>query len=162
MDLGDSMRQEEFMKIAVGIALENVLTNKGGPFGAVIVRNGLLVSIGRNQVTAKNDPTAHAEIEAIRAACEYLNTYQLTGCELYTSSEPCPMCLGAIYWARLNTIYYAASSKDAAKIGFEDEYIYQQFALPVEQRSIPMIRIVPDNTYAPFNAWVSQPHKHGY
>jgi guanine deaminase len=156
------MRQEIFMKMAVDIALENVLTKRGGPFGAVIVRNGHLISVGRNQVTAKNDPTAHAEMEAIRAACKYLNSYQLTGCELYTNCEPCPMCLGAIYWARLKAIYYAATSQDAAKIGFEDEYIYKQFALPVEQRSIPMIRILPDNTYEPLNAWINQPNKQGY
>ncbi|WP_251551626.1 nucleoside deaminase [Neobacillus muris] len=156
------MKHEMFMRMAVDLALENVLTNKGGPFGAVIVRNGRIISIGRNQVTAKNDPSAHAEIEAIRAACKYLNTYQLTGCELYTSSEPCPMCLGAVYWAKLNGIYYAATSKDAAKIGFEDEYIYKQFNLPIEHRSIPMFRIVPENTYAPFNAWIKQPYKQGY
>lgn len=156
------MREEIFMKMEVDIALENVLTNRGGPFGAVIVRNGHLISIGRNQVTAKNDPTAHAEVEAIRAACKYLNRYQLTGCELYTSCEPCPMCLGAIYWARLKSIYYAGTSQDAAQAGFEDQYIYHQFTLPKQKRSIPMIHIPTDNTYEPFNAWIHQPHKKGY
>ncbi|NRD77779.1 nucleoside deaminase [Bacillus sp. BRMEA1] len=156
------MRNEMYMRMAVDIALENVLTNRGGPFGAVIVRNGHLISIGRNQVTVRNDPTAHAEIEAIRAACKYLNTFQLEDCEIYTSGEPCPMCLGAIYWARLKAIYYASTSKDAAQIGFQDDYIFKQYTLPVEQRSIPMVRIIPDNTYAPFNAWIHQPNKQGY
>ncbi|WP_042455051.1 nucleoside deaminase [Neobacillus dielmonensis] len=156
------MSQEVFMKMAVDLALENVLNHRGGPFGAIIVRNGRIISIGRNQVSSKNDPTAHAEMDAIRAACQYLNTYQLTGCELYTSSEPCPMCLGAVYWARLKGVYYAASRKDAAKIGFEDDYIYHQFTLPVEQRIIPMSQILTKNTYEPYYAWVNQPNKQQY
>ncbi|GHH99611.1 hypothetical protein AM1BK_31540 [Neobacillus kokaensis] len=147
------------MKIAVDAALENVLTNGGGPFGAVVVRNGQIISIGRNQVTTINDPTAHAEIQAIRTACRNLNSFQLTGCELYTSCEPCPMCLGAIYWARLSKVYYACTNEDAAKIGFDDQYIYKQIALPPDKRSIPMLRVLPENTYLPFNAWIQKPHQ---
>ncbi len=147
------------MKIAVDVALENVLTNGGGPFGAVVVRNGQIISVGRNQVTTINDPTAHAEVQAIRAACHYMNDFQLTGCELYTSCEPCPMCLGAIFWARLQKVYYACTKEDAAKIGFDDQFIYSQLDLPPDKRNIPMFRILPDNTYLPFNAWIQKPHK---
>ncbi|MED4205791.1 nucleoside deaminase [Neobacillus mesonae] len=153
------MKELMFMRIAVDVALENVLTNGGGPFGAVVVRNGQIISVGRNQVTTINDPTAHAEIQAIRAACHYLNDFQLTGCELYTSCEPCPMCLGAIFWARLQKVYYACTKEDAAKIGFDDQFIYSQLDLPPDKRSIPMFRILPDNTYLPFNAWIQKPHK---
>ncbi|WP_191274420.1 nucleoside deaminase [Neobacillus kokaensis] len=153
------MKELMFMKIAVDAALENVLTNGGGPFGAVVVRNGQIISIGRNQVTTINDPTAHAEIQAIRTACRNLNSFQLTGCELYTSCEPCPMCLGAIYWARLSKVYYACTNEDAAKIGFDDQYIYKQIALPPDKRSIPMLRVLPENTYLPFNAWIQKPHQ---
>ncbi len=147
------------MKIAVDVALENVLTNGGGPFGAVVVRNGQIISVGRNQVTTINDPTAHAEVQAIRAACHYMNDFQLTECELYTSCEPCPMCLGAIFWARLQKVYYACTKEDAAKIGFDDQFIYSQLDLPPDKRNIPMFRILPDNTYLPFNAWIQKPHK---
>ncbi|AZU60371.1 nucleoside deaminase [Neobacillus mesonae] len=153
------MKELMFMKIAVDVALENVLTNGGGPFGAVVVRNGQIISVGRNQVTTINDPTAHAEVQAIRAACHYMNDFQLTGCELYTSCEPCPMCLGAIFWARLQKVYYACTKEDAAKIGFDDQFIYSQLDLPPDKRSIPMFRILPDNTYLPFNAWIQKPHK---
>lgn len=150
------------MKIAVDVALENVLTNGGGPFGAIVVKEGRIISVGRNQVAVKKDPTAHAEMEAIREACKYLNSFQLTGCELYTSCEPCPMCLGAIYWARLKSIFYACTNEDAARIGFDDHFIYRQIALSPNQRSIPMVRILPENTYLPFNAWVSLPQKQQY
>ncbi|MBL4951633.1 tRNA-specific adenosine deaminase [Neobacillus sp. YIM B02564] len=156
------MREFMFMKIAVDVALENVLTNGGGPFGAIVVKEGRIISVGRNQVAVKKDPTAHAEMEAIREACKYLNSFQLTGCELYTSCEPCPMCLGAIYWARLKSIFYACTNEDAARIGFDDHFIYRQIALPPNQRSIPMVRILPENTYLPFNAWVSLPQKQQY
>ncbi|WP_066391317.1 nucleoside deaminase [Neobacillus mesonae] len=153
------MKELMFMKIAVDVALENVLTNGGGPFGAVVVRNGQIISVGRNQVTTINDPTAHAEVQAIRAACHYMNDFQLTECELYTSCEPCPMCLGAIFWARLQKVYYACTKEDAAKIGFDDQFIYSQLDLPPDKRNIPMFRILPDNTYLPFNAWIQKPHK---
>nr|WP_285879422.1 nucleoside deaminase [Neobacillus mesonae] len=148
-----------YMKMAVDAALENVLTYGGGPFGAIVVRNGQIISVGRNQVTALKDPTAHAEMQAIRAACHYLNSFQLTGCELYTSCEPCPMCLGAIYWARLKNVFYACTGEDASKIGFEDKFIYEQIALPPDKRSIPMYRVLPENTYLPFQAWMNKPHQ---
>ncbi|WML38021.1 nucleoside deaminase [Neobacillus sp. OS1-2] len=156
------MREEIFMKMAVDVAYDNVITNGGGPFGAVIVKNGQVISVGRNQVTTIKDPTAHAEMQAIRAACKVLNSFQLTDCELYTSCEPCPMCLGAIFWARLKIVYYGCTNEDAAKIGFDDQFIYQQLNLPPNQRSIPMFRVLPSNTYAPFNAWISKPNKKNY
>ncbi|WP_223594519.1 nucleoside deaminase [Neobacillus bataviensis] len=156
------MSEDMFMRMAVDIAHENVITNSGGPFGAVVVKNGQIIGVGRNQVTAKNDPTAHAEIQAIRAACEFLDSYQLTDCELYTSCEPCPMCFGAIYWSRLKTIYYSCTKEDAAKIGFDDQFIYDQLALQVEKRSIPMICLLPENTYSPFQAWTNSRQKKEY
>jgi len=154
--------REEFMKLAVDLAIENVVKKNGGPFGAVIVKDGIIVGIGQNQVTAMDDPTAHAEIQAIRAACKYLNSYQLLDCELYTSCEPCPMCFGAIYWARLKKVYYGCTSQDAAQIGFEDQYIYNQLYLPPERRAIPMIRILTNNLYIPFNAWLTSSQKKNY
>ena len=150
---GDLLREEKFMKIAVDIALENVLANKGGPFGALVVKDGRVISIGRNRVTAKKDPTAHAEMQAIRAACKYLNSFHLTGCEIYTSCEPCPMCLGAMYWAKLKAVYYACTKEDAAKIGFDDQFIYDQLALPNNQRSIKMIQVTPSNYKLPLELW---------
>lgn len=156
------MKEERLMEIAVNVAYENVISGGGGPFGALVVKNGQIISIGRNQVTPLKDPTAHAEMQAIRAACRYLNSYQLKDCELYTSCEPCPMCLGAIYWSRLKAIYYACTDKDAAKVGFDDQFIYEQLALPESQRSIPMKRIIPNNTYLPFNAWLSKTNKESY
>lgn len=156
------MSEEELMKMAVDIAYENVISNSGGPFGAVIVKNNQIIGVGRNQVTSTNDPTAHAEIQAIRAACQFLNSFQLTDCELYTSCEPCPMCLGAIYWSRLKTIYYNCTKKDAAQIGFDDQFIYDQLALPMEKRSIPMIELLPINTNSPFEAWKVSNQKKEY
>ncbi|MFK9092169.1 nucleoside deaminase [Bacillus salipaludis] len=156
------MKEEIFMKMAVDVAYENVVTNGGGPFGAIVVKNGQVISVGRNQVTTIKDPTAHAEMQAIRAACKVLNSFQLTDCELYTSCEPCPMCLGAIFWARLKIVYYGCTNEDAAKIGFDDQFIYKQLTIPPNERSIPMIRVLPPNTYAPFNAWISKPNKKHY
>lgn len=156
------MRDESFMKMAVDVALDNVLRYGGGPFGAVIVKNGQIISVGRNQVTVKNDPTAHAEMQAIRGACKVLNSFQLTGCELYTSCEPCPMCFGAIYWSRLEKVYYSCTHEDAAKIGFDDQFIYEQLKVPPEKRTIPFIRLLTNNTYQPFTAWVNKPNKQQY
>jgi guanine deaminase len=156
------MRNDEFMKLAVDLALQNVLSKSGGPFGAVVVKNGRIIGLGRNQVTTLKDPTAHAEIQAIRASCLHLNSYQLTDCEIYTNSEPCPMCLGAIYWSRLKAIYYASTVEDAAKIGFEDQHIYQQFALPKDERTIPMTQILTPNYQAPFQLWQQTSQKKNY
>jgi len=125
-----------FLKEAIRLAVENVESGNGGPFGAVVVKDGKIIARGMNQVTHTNDPTAHAEIIAIREACAVLNSFQLTGCEIYSSCEPCPMCLGAIYWARPDKLYYAGSKEDAASMHFDDQFIYEEIALPVEQRKL--------------------------
>ena len=131
------MYNPDFMKEAIRLANECFETGIGGPFGAVVVKDGEIVGRGRNMVTAHNDPTAHAEVQAIRDACRNLGTYQLTGCELYASSEPCPMCFGAIYWARPDRIYYGASCEVAADAGFDDTFIYEEIGKPVAEYSIP-------------------------
>ncbi len=148
--------------MAIDIARENVETNNGGPFGALVVKKGKVISVGRNQVTPTNDPTAHAEIQAIRAACLYLNSFQLNDCEIYTSCEPCPMCIGAIYWARPKAVYYACTKIDAAQIGFDDHFIYEQIALPVELRDIKMEQVCPENYDLPFKIWNESTRKAEY
>jgi guanine deaminase len=144
---------DKYIEIAVQLALDNVNGNTGGPFGAIVVKDGEIVGVGQNHVTRLNDPTAHAEVQAIREACNYLNTFQLDDCEIYTSCEPCPMCLGAIFWARPKAVYYACTKEDAAKIGFDDQFIYEQLKVPHEKRKIPMIKLTPTKSEAPFNAW---------
>ncbi|MCL6442228.1 MAG: nucleoside deaminase [Alicyclobacillus sp.] len=156
------MTQEEFMEIAIKLADENVATHHGGPFGAIVVRNGKIVGTGRNEVTTINDPTAHAEIQAIRDACTTLNDFQLTDCEIYTSCEPCPMCLGAIYWARPKAVYYACTKEEAAEIGFDDQLIYEQILLPTEQRVIKMKQIVFPGSDSPFRKWEESERKIHY
>jgi guanine deaminase len=141
------------MKKAVEIARKNVETSHGGPFGAIVVKEGKIIGVGKNEVTALNDPTAHAEVQAIRNACKLMNSFELNDCEIYTSCEPCPMCLGAIYWARPKAVYYACTKEDAANIGFDDHFIYEQLSLPTEKRSITMKQIFPQNGHSPFNAW---------
>lgn len=145
-------QQRLWMDQAVQAALENVTTRAGGPFGAVVVRAGEVIAVGRNQVTSLKDPTAHAEVQAIRAACQALDHFQLTDCELYTSCEPCPMCLGALYWARPKAVYYAFTHDDAASAGFDDHFIYEQIALPIDHRAIPMVH-VPHTGSNPFALW---------
>jgi guanine deaminase len=156
------MSDIHFMQKAVDEALQNVLSNHGGPFGAIVVKDGKIIGIGRNEVTASNDPTAHAEVQAIRDACKYLNNFQLTDCEIYTSCEPCPMCIGAIYWARPKAVYYACTKQDAAKIGFDDQFIYEQLELPVEHRKIPMKQIFTDEGDLPFRTWEGTNNKVEY
>ena len=151
-----------FMEKAIEVALENVLTNQGGPFGAVVVKDGKIIGIGRNQVTATNDPTAHAEIQAIRAACQYINDFQLIGCEIYTSCEPCPMCIGAIYWARPKAVYYTCTKEEAARIGFDDQFIYEQLLLPIDQRNLITKQILVDQRDSPFKAWENSKEKVDY
>jgi guanine deaminase len=151
-----------FMEQAVQLAVNNVLTGHGGPFGAIVVKDGKIIGIGQNKVTSANDPTAHAEVMAIRHACRTLNSFQLEGCEIYSSCEPCPMCIGAIYWARPKAVYYACTKEDAAKIGFDDQFIYDQLALPVEFRKIPMKRIFPYQGDLPFKMWQSTHNKVNY
>ncbi len=150
------------MKEAIELAIENVKTGKGGPFGALIVKNGVLVASGTNLVTSTNDPTAHAEIVAIREACRALESFQLSGCELYTSCEPCPMCLSAMYWARPDRFFYAASREDAARGGFDDAFIYEEVTLPPDRRTIPGHRIHLEGTWHPFEEWMSSLRKIPY
>lgn len=156
------MNQWEYIKKAVEVAVENVEKNNGGPFGAVVVKDGKIIGVGRNLVTATNDPTAHAEIQAIRAACNYLKEFQLKDCDIYTSCEPCPMCIGAIYWARPRSVYYACTKEDAARIGFDDHFIYEQIKLPIEKRSIRMQQLMPQEFYSPFKAWEASSTKVSY
>lgn len=156
------MSDSHFMEKAIELALNNVLTKQGGPFGAVVVKDGKIIGIGRNEVTGTNDPTAHAEVQAIRDACRNLNDFQLNDCEIYTSCEPCPMCIGAIYWARPKAVYYACTKQDAAKIGFDDQFIYDQISLPVEYRKIPMKKIFPTDGDLPFRTWEKSQDKVEY
>jgi tRNA(Arg) A34 adenosine deaminase TadA len=141
------------MREALRLACEGVDSRAGGPFGAVVVRGGEIVGRGWNRVTSTNDPTAHAEIVAIRDAARRLGTFRLDDCELFTSCEPCPMCLGAVYWARLKRLWYAATREDAAQAGFDDAWFYEQMALPIEQRALPMELLLHDEGRAPFQRW---------
>jgi len=150
------------MSQAIEMAVENVRRGLGGPFAALVVRSGRIIATGVNCVTSTNDPTAHAEVVAIRAACGVLKTFQLQGCEIYTTCEPCPMCLGAIYWARPSRVYYAATSDDAAAAGFDDASIYREFSIPHAQRAIPMIHLTEVESARPFRAWVDQSEKKTY
>ena len=142
-----------FMQEAIALATENVATGRGGPFGAVVVRDGEVIATGVNLVTASNDPTAHAEVTAIRNACKSLATFQLDGCDVYTSCEPCPMCLAAIYWARCRMIYYGNTATDAASVGFDDSVLYGEMKKPLSERSIPIVQMLPDEAWASFAAW---------
>ena len=141
-----------FMQEAIDLAVQNVRSG-GGPFGAVVVSDGEIIARGTNRVTDRHDPTAHAEVMAIRSACESVGHFELTGCTLYTSCEPCPMCLGAIYWARLDRVAYAATREDAAKAGFDDDHIYQEMEKPPPDRQMPMQNMLPDEAHRPFEAW---------
>jgi len=151
-----------FMTRAVELALENVRDGKGGPFAAIVVKDGEIVAAGTNLVTSTNDPTAHAEIVAIREACRNLAAFQLHGCEIYTIGEPCPMCMGAIYWARPARVFYALTRDDAARIGFDDAYIYQELKLLPAQRRIPLIPMMRDQALRVFREWEGKPGKVPY
>ena len=155
------MYKEEFMRKAIRLSIDNAKKG-GGPFGAVIVKGGKIISAGVNKVIVKNDPTAHAEMEAIRNASKKLKKFSLKGCELYTSCEPCPMCLGAIYWAHLDRIYYANDRKDAAKIGFDDEFIYEEIDRKIEDRHKPMIALMRDEALGAFRMWEENTEKTEY
>lgn len=146
-------KKENFMREAIAQSLKNMRDGKGGPFGAVVVKNNQIIAIGYNQVTSSNDPTAHAEVVAIRSACKALNSFQLNGCELYTSCEPCPMCLGAIYWARPDKVYYANTRSDAAGIGFDDDFIYEQIAVSIKDRQIPFEQLLGNEAKEAFVEW---------
>jgi len=147
------MTPEAFMREAIKEAEAGLQGNRGGPFGCVVVRRGEIIARGNNRVTSSNDPTAHAEITAIREACRALNTFQLSDCELYTSCEPCPMCLAAVYWARIPKLYYGNTRLDAAAIGFDDAFIYQQIPLPPEDRTLVMQPLLRDEAQAAFREW---------
>jgi len=150
------------MERAIALSLENVRAGSGGPFATLVVRDGSVVAEGTNQVTATLDPTAHAEVVAIRKACQVLKNFQLSDCELYTTCEPCPMCMGAIYWARVAKVYYANTRADAAKIGFDDSFIYDQLVMPLEARKIPMIPMMRDQALEAFREWEKSPQKTKY
>jgi tRNA(Arg) A34 adenosine deaminase TadA len=156
------MSTAKFMRAAVHLAEEGMRSGRGGPFGCVVVRKDEIVGRGSNRVTSTNDPTAHAEVVAIRDACTALNTFQLTDCELYTSCEPCPMCLSAIYWARIPQVFYGNTRADAAAIGFDDDFIYQQVPLPPEQRTIKMELFLRDEAQNAFTEWAAKPDKIRY
>ena len=153
--------QEAYLRQVIEMAVDNVRSG-GGPFAALVVKDGIVIAAGANQVTRTNDPTAHAEIVALREACRVLGDYQLSGCELYSSCEPCPMCLGAIYWARPAKVFFAASHEDAAEAGFDDSFIYRQLQIPREERSIPMIHLEDGQATRPFQAWVNKDDKTEY
>jgi guanine deaminase len=150
-----------FIRQAIDVAADNARQG-GGPFAALIVRDGTVIATGVNQVTRTNDPTAHAEVVAIREACRVLGTFQLTGCDLYTSCEPCPMCLGAIYWARPARVFFAATRKDAAQAGFDDDLIYREIAIPHEARTIQTLHVTDETATRPFQVWSAQADKTAY
>jgi len=152
----------DFMRRAIALGLENVRTGRGGPFASVIVKEGRIIAEGTNRVTATNDPTAHAEVVAIREACRALGSFQLTGCDLYTTCEPCPMCLGAIYWARPARVIYASTAADAASAGFDDAFIYDELKIPPAARRIPMEQLLREEALAIFSAWKQQSNKTPY
>jgi guanine deaminase len=150
------------MARAIELAIENVRSGSGGPFGAVIIRGSEIISESANRVTSTNDPTAHAEMVAIREACRKLGAFHLQGCEIYASCEPCPMCLGAIYWARIEHIYFAGLAADAAQAGFDDSFIYRELAKPHTLRQIPMTELRPDDALQAFRLWKAKPNKISY
>jgi len=155
-------QHEEFMRMAVELSVQNVSECIGGPFGAVVVKDGKVVAKSANKVTSTNDPTAHAEVSAIRLACTALNTFDLSGCVIYTSCEPCPMCLGAIYWSRIETIYYANTKADAAQIGFDDKFIYDELEKPMAQRTLPVVQMLRDEAMEAFKLWETSPMRINY
>ena len=154
--------QKKFMREAIRLSIENVQSGNGGPFGTVIVKNGNIIASGVNKVTQSNDPTAHAEIVAIRSACETLGTFQLVGCEIYCSCEPCPMCLGAIYWARPDRIYFANTREDAADINFDDNFIYNELDVSISQRKLPTTQLLRDEAQMAFTQWRESTEKTEY
>jgi len=156
------MDKNKYMQLAIDLAKENVKKGFGGPFGAVIVKNGEVIAQAANSVTSTNDPTAHAEVNAIRQACKKLNTFNLSGCEIYASCEPCPMCLSAIYWARIDKVYVAATKKDAAEAGFDDEFIYKELDLPETKRQLKTSELLMEEGQKPFIEWKQKADKITY
>jgi len=156
------MNNIEFMQEAIMLSIENVENATGGPFAAVIVKDGKIIAKGVNQVTATNDPTAHAEVVAIREACKVLDSFQLDGCEIYTTCEPCPMCLGAIYWARPDKLYYANTKEDAAEINFDDKFIYEEIAKPMHERKLFTRQLLREEALQAFKSWRESTEKIEY
>ena len=150
------------MREAIRLSITYMQAGHGGPFGAVVVKDGQIIARGFNQVTSTHDPTCHAEVDAIRKACQKLGTFQLDGCDLYTSCEPCPMCLGAIYWARPARVFYGNTKADAAAIGFDDQFIYEELDRPMENRKLPMTQLLHDEALAGFRAWTELASKTEY
>jgi guanine deaminase len=150
------------MRMAIELSEFNVKQGQGGPFGAVIVKDGMVIARSANRVVQTNDPTAHAEVSVIRMACQELDTYNLAGCEIYTSCEPCPMCLGAIYWARIDKIHYANTKADAAKIGFDDHFIYDELEQPMDKRKLPFVQLMRDDALKAFTLWNEAENKTDY
>ena len=149
----------KFMREAIRLSIQKMRRGQGGPFGAVVVRGGRVIGRGWNKVTSANDPTAHAEVVAIREACRRLKTFQLNGCDLYTSCEPCPMCLSAIYWARLRNVFYGNTRKDAAKIDFDDDFLYREVALPIRRRKLVMRQLLHREALVAFAEWQRKPDR---
>jgi tRNA(Arg) A34 adenosine deaminase TadA len=154
--------ERSFMRRAIELSIENVRSGKGGPFAALVVKDGAIVGTGTNLVTSTCDPTAHAEVVAIRDACRALGAFQLNGCDIFTTCEPCPMCMGAIYWARPRRVYFGNTAADAARIGFDDSFIYQQLRLPQSDRAIPMAQLLPEEASAAFDEWERKPDRIRY
>lgn len=155
-------QNKKFMNLAIKLSLKGASSGKGGPFGAIVVKNGQIVAQDHNRVVPTNDPTAHAEMMAIRKACKKLKTFNLSGCELYTSCEPCPMCLGAIYWSHLKTVYFANTKKDAAKIGFDDLFIYKEITRPLSKRKTKFKQLMQKEAASVFNLWKNKLDKKIY
>ncbi len=155
------MEKDTFMLKAIALSKKNI-DKGGGPFGAVIVKDGKIISTGVNRVTAQNDPTAHAEVNAIRKAARKLGTFDLSGCEIYTSCEPCPMCLGAIYWAHIDRIFYGNTKTDAAAIGFDDSFIYDELKLDITQRKVKIVQLLPQKAIEAFEKWIQKTDKIHY
>jgi guanine deaminase len=151
--MDNQLTHEDFMRMAIGFSEQNVKESLGGPFGAVVVKDGVVIAASGNRVTTSNDPTAHAEVSAIRLACQELNTFDLKGCIIYTSCEPCPMCLSAIYWARLDQVFYANTKVDAAEIGFDDKFIYEELEKPMHERALPVVQMLRDEALQAFKLW---------
>jgi tRNA(Arg) A34 adenosine deaminase TadA len=153
------MTREDLMRRAIALSHERMLAGHGGPFGAIIARDGEIVAEGWNEVTSANDPTAHAEVTAVRLACKALGTFDLSGCEVFTSCEPCPMCLGALYWARVDRIWFGNNRQDAAAIGFDDDFLYRELPTPLSERTIPTAALLPEEAAVAFRAWAEKPDK---
>ncbi|VAW47259.1 Guanine deaminase [hydrothermal vent metagenome] len=160
--IGMDNRHIKFMQRAIELARTGMESGAGGPFGTVVVKDNEIIAEGWNKVTSSNDPTAHAEVTAIRAACEKLGTFQLDGCVIYTSCEPCPMCLGAIYWARPKKVYYGCNKQDAADIAFDDQFIYDEIETPINQRQIPFQQVAQGDALEVFKAWAEKVDKTEY